>query len=126
MFSCSGHIKGFKLCNSLRVHINLGLSLWRSETGVSNTRVMYARSDWSPDTIISLENQMSFTNGDQLMLTIIYYGWTSERELKYVHKKLCKYRIIIIIIIMMILSYIIYYKSLCTYTVNKEITYFQA
>ena len=81
MFSCSGHIIGFKLCNRWGQHniINLGLSLWRREAGVLDTRAEYSLSH----NIISLENQMNFTNGDQLMLTIIYYGWTSDP--KYVH-----------------------------------------
>ena len=81
MFSCSGRIIRFKLCDRQRSHINLGLSLWTREKGVLDTRAVY--SEWS--SVISLANQMDFTNGDQLMLTIIYYGLASKRELKYVH-----------------------------------------
>ena len=103
MFSCSGHIIGFKLCNRQRQHINLSLSLWRRETGVLDTTATYSRWEWH----VSLENQMNFTNGDQLMLTIIYYGFASKSELKYVHN--INYNN------MMILSYIMYYKN-CIHT----------
>ena len=50
-------------------------------SSVLDTRVVDLR--WKKT--FTFENQMSFKNGDQLMLTVIYYGSTSKNELKYVH-----------------------------------------
>lgn len=79
-FTCNGHIRGLELCNRMRIHINLGLSLWKKDKGVLDTRVMYSERENS----LRIGNQMNFNIDDQVMFIVINPGPTSNAELKYV------------------------------------------
>ena len=79
MFTCSGNITGFAMCNKGNNHIDVGLSLWR-QNGIQDTSVKYLRWVWKSQftfqtlTNYDLDSPMSYHRGDQLMVLVIYYG----------------------------------------------------
>ena len=84
MFSCSGSITGFVMCNKGNGHTDVAISLWRGGN-VYRTSVVYLHRTHVRD---FSDNYLSFSSGDQLMVLVIYYE-SSIRYIYYTHVYMC-------------------------------------
>lgn len=92
MFTCSGNITYFVMCNKGNSKIRIGLSLWRRD-GMQNTSLWYIsrvqNSEVTSQTQTqryALEYPVRFHRGNKLMVLVFYHGSTMS-SIRYVHKQ---------------------------------------
>ena len=90
MFTCSGSITGFVMCNKGNSFVDVGISLWRGGNAYKII-VVYLEDGTFNSTFVknfSDSNYLSFSSGDQLTVLVIYFN-SSIRYVYYTHVYMC-------------------------------------